>query len=600
MFDCGMHMGFHDERRFPDFSRLSPTNNFDGALDCVIITHFHLDHCGALPHFTEICGYNGPILMTHPTKAICPILLEDFRKISVDKKGDTNFFSSSHIKNCMKKVTVVSLNASLFLADDFEIRAFYAGHVIGAAMFWVRVGSESVVYTGDYNMTPDRHLGSAWIETLNPTLLITETTYATTLRDSKRTRERDFLKKIHDCVLGGGKVLIPVFAVGRAQELCILIESYWERSRLGHIPVYFSAGMTEKANTYYKLFIEWTNERIKKTFSDRNMFDFRHIRPFDKTLIDAPGPMVLFSSPGMLHSGMSLEVFKRWATDARNTLIIPGFCVPGTLGARLLAGQRRFEIDRNTRLEVQMHVENMSFSAHADARGIMQLISQCRPRYVMLVHGEKSKMEFLREQIVQTFKVPCFLPANGDTLLIDDPHVKLPINISHRLLAKYESLRPFADVPLAGIVTRDDFALEKLAFLCPEATALEGEAAAVAKRACRRFTMGTTIAVHAERWQQLVARQMNDEAAEAFCVRNVCAFVHRSLLRQVCIFGGFYFCRSLSDSVAVVNDAMSAISVHNILLEFASLDVASIAVKIEWEYYVSLEVIFHALFAVCF
>ena len=91
---------------------------------------------------------------------------------------------------------------------------------------------QSLVYTGDYNMTPDRHLGAAWIDKCRPDLLITESTYATTIRDSKRCRERDFLKKIHDCVDRGGKVLIPVFALGRAQELCILLETYWERMNL--------------------------------------------------------------------------------------------------------------------------------------------------------------------------------------------------------------------------------------------------------------------------------------------------------------------------------------------------------------------------------
>lgn len=188
---------------------------------------------------------------------------------------------------------------------DFEVRAFYAGHVLGAAMFQVRVGTESVLYTGDYNMTPDRHLGAASADLLlEPDVLITESTYATTLRDSKRARERDFLRNIHQCVAAGGKVLIPVFALGRVQELCILVEAYWERLRL-NIPVYFSAGMAETANAYYRTFVEWTNENILDQLPTRNLFDFAHVRPFEKHYADLPGPMVLFSSPGMLHSGFS-------------------------------------------------------------------------------------------------------------------------------------------------------------------------------------------------------------------------------------------------------------------------------------------------------
>ena len=219
--------------------------------------------------------------------------------MAVDRKGETNFFTSQMIKDCMKKCVAVNLHQVIKVDDDLEIKAYYAGHVLGAAMFRVRVGSESLVYTGDYNMTPDRHLGAAWIDKCRPDLLITESTYATTIRDSKRCRERDFLKKVHDCVEKGGKVLIPVFALGRAQELCILLETYWERMNL-KVPVFFSMGLTEKANNYYKMFITWTNEKIRKTFVERNMFDFKHIKGFDKSYIQNPGPMVVLSTPGTI------------------------------------------------------------------------------------------------------------------------------------------------------------------------------------------------------------------------------------------------------------------------------------------------------------
>ena len=103
MFDCGMHMGYNDARRFPDFSFVSQSGNFTQALSAVIITHFHLDHCGALAHFTEMRGYDGPVYMSHPTKAIVPILLEDYRKITVERKGFLHsrpFFSPSRPLTC--------------------------------------------------------------------------------------------------------------------------------------------------------------------------------------------------------------------------------------------------------------------------------------------------------------------------------------------------------------------------------------------------------------------------------------------------------------------------------------------------------------------
>ncbi|XP_010157755.1 PREDICTED: integrator complex subunit 11 isoform X1 [Eurypyga helias] len=434
MLDCGMHMGYNDDRRFPDFTYITQNGRLTDFLDCVIISHFHLDHCGALPYFSEMVGYDGPIYMTHPTKAICPILLEDYRKITVDKKGETNFFTSQMIKDCMKKVVAVHLHQTVQVDEELEIKAYYAGHVLGAAMFQIKVGCESVVYTGDYNMTPDRHLGAAWIDKCRPDLLITESTYATTIRDSKRCRERDFLKKVHETVERGGKVLIPVFALGRAQELCILLETFWERMNL-KAPIYFSTGLTEKANHYYKLFITWTNQKIRKTFVQRNMFEFKHIKAFDRAFADNPGPMVVFATPGMLHAGQSLQIFRKWAGNEKNMVIMPGYCVQGTVGHKILSGQRKLEMEGRQILEVKMQVEYMSFSAHADAKGIMQLIRQAEPRNVLLVHGEAKKMEFLKQKIEQEFHVSCYMPANGETTTIFT-NPSIPVDISLGLLKR--------------------------------------------------------------------------------------------------------------------------------------------------------------------
>ncbi|NXM03288.1 INT11 protein, partial [Tyrannus savana] len=443
MLDCGMHMGYNDDRRFPDFSYITQNGRLTDFLDCVIISHFHLDHCGALPYFSEMVGYDGPIYMTHPTKAICPILLEDYRKITVDKKGETNFFTSQMIKDCMKKVVAVHLHQTVQVDEELEIKAYYAGHVLGAAMFQIKVGCESVVYTGDYNMTPDRHLGAAWIDKCRPDLLISESTYATTIRDSKRCRERDFLKKVHETVERGGKVLIPVFALGRAQELCILLETFWERMNL-KAPIYFSTGLTEKANHYYKLFITWTNQKIRKTFVQRNMFEFKHIKAFDRAFADNPGPMVVFATPGMLHAGQSLQIFRKWAGNEKNMVIMPGYCVQGTVGHKILSGQRKLEMEGRQILEVKMQVEYMSFSAHADAKGIMQLIRQAEPRNVLLVHGEAKKMEFLKQKIEQEFHVSCYMPANGETTTIFT-NPSIPVDISLGLLKREAAIGPVPD-----------------------------------------------------------------------------------------------------------------------------------------------------------
>ncbi|KAK9226561.1 hypothetical protein WN943_011609 [Citrus x changshan-huyou] len=442
MFDCGMHMAYNDHRQYPDFSRISKSCDFNNAIDCIVITHFHLDHIGALPFFTEICGYNGPIYMTYPTRALAPIMLEDYRKVLVDRRGEVEQFTSDHIAECMKKVIAVDLKQTVQVDKDLQIRAYYAGHVLGAAMFYAKVGDSAMVYTGDYNMTPDRHLGAARIDRLQLDLLITEpkanepkenlfpeaktgslgssfkrSTYATTVRDSKYAREREFLKAVHKCVAGGGKVLIPAFALGRAQELCILLDDYWERMNL-RVPIYFSAGLTIQANMYYKMLISWTSQKVKETY---NAFDFKNVHNFDRSLIDAPGPCVLFATPGMLTGGFSLEVFKHWAPSEMNLITLPGYCLAGTIGNKLMSGNPTIELE-GTKIDVRCQIHQLAFSPHTDGKGIMDLVKFLSPQHVILVHGEKPKMATLKERIQSELGIKCYDPANNESMCIPSTH----------------------------------------------------------------------------------------------------------------------------------------------------------------------------------
>eukprot|EP00918_Siedleckia_nematoides_P049223 GHVU01107956.1.p1 GENE.GHVU01107956.1~~GHVU01107956.1.p1 ORF type:complete len:388 (+),score=34.96 GHVU01107956.1:350-1513(+) len=358
MFDCGIHIGYEGASRYPDLSSLADSRgSYENCVDLVIITHFHLDHCGALPHLTERLGYRGPILMSYPTKALAPVLLADCCRVHEQRgrnaasasaaagtplpsssKDDATMYTLEAVKASLSRVTSVQLKQTVDVCG-IEATGYYAGHVLGACMFHVRYGADTVVYTGDFNCTPDRHLGPAEIDRLSPDVLISESTYGTHVRaDSKKGAESLFCRAVHECLLAGGKVLIPVYAVGRAQELCLMLDSYWQRMGLD-FPIYFAGGMTEKANNYYRLFASWT--QASTALQSKNTFEFPNTLQFDWRMLreDPPGPLVLFATPAMLNTGTSLKAFRMWGSDPKNLVVLPGYCVSGTPGNKLLMGK---------------------------------------------------------------------------------------------------------------------------------------------------------------------------------------------------------------------------------------------------------------------
>uniref|UniRef100_A0A8C9GBU0 Metallo-beta-lactamase domain-containing protein n=1 Tax=Piliocolobus tephrosceles TaxID=591936 RepID=A0A8C9GBU0_9PRIM len=228
MFDCGENPGFTDERKYPSFNLLVNTQGFasinnlikkltriNEIIDCVVVSHFHMDHIGALPFFTEVLNYKGVIIMSYPSKALSPVLLLDACKIT-DFRWNQNFVDKQihDIYKCMNKIVGLQINETHTLGN-LSITPYYAGHVLGACMFKIEVNGFSVLYTGDFNTVPDKHLGSAKIPSLKPDVLISESTYATYVRPTKKSSELELCNYVHECMHNGGKVLIPVFAIGR-------------------------------------------------------------------------------------------------------------------------------------------------------------------------------------------------------------------------------------------------------------------------------------------------------------------------------------------------------------------------------------------------
>ncbi|EPR78398.1 YSH1, RNA processing exonuclease [Spraguea lophii 42_110] len=428
MLDCGVHIGYQDIRKYPDFSFLSSTGDLNKIIDCVIISHFHLDHCGALVYLTEICGYNGPVFMTPPTKAVIPLLLEDYNKVMGD---DT--FTSQDIKNSIKKIREINIGETITY-DGIEMTPYYAGHVLGAAMFYIKVDDETLVYTGDFNMTADKHLGSARIDCLKPDVLITECTYGSTVRDCRKIKEMEFLNSVHDCVERGGKVLIPTSAFGKAQELSYMVDAYWSRMKI-NVPIFSAAGLVEKATNIYKMYKSYTSEFIQNKLD--NPFEYKNIQVLKSNFISDEGPVVLFSSPGVVHAGMTFSIFKKWCNDPKNMVIIPGYCVKGTVSERIANGAKQIRVGKDI-LNINLEVKNLGFSAHSDSVGIYKLIEQCQPKNIVLVHGEVSRMKIFKKKLSKVYKANVYYPKNTEAITINSSK-SLKVLVEDKYLKYFDS-----------------------------------------------------------------------------------------------------------------------------------------------------------------
>jgi len=411
LLDCGLHVGFDDPNQaFPDFSRVNLRQ-----VDAVLVTHYHIDHCGAIPLLVERAKYTGPVFVSPPTKALLPMMLED----QLSERG----YSALEIRESVAKCSVLEARQTYTIKPGLEVTSYRAGHVLGAVIFHVKFGNASAIYTGDFNATPDRHLGSYEYCPVPPgcpppDVIITESTYGSTTRGSQHSLEREFLDQVHSCLLKGGKVLIPSFAMGRVQEVVSLLQSHWERMNL-HFPIFLCTKEAASVASVYDFYEGWGSSRVSPPEPPHLAFagvpgsarSYLLLREPTIKEMEGPGAMVLLATSAMLVGGLSLRAFRMWASDDRNAVIFPGHCVRGTIGHNLLTAKEKAEKGEAVSLKlstrttmrdevlVRCAVSTAPFSAHTDSKGILQLIHQVQPKHVVLVHGVKVQMEALKRRI---------------------------------------------------------------------------------------------------------------------------------------------------------------------------------------------------------
>ena len=328
MFDCGIHPAHSGLQSFPFFDEIDPS-----TVDLLLITHFHMDHCGAVPYFTEKTNFKGRVFMTHPTKAIYKILLHDAAKIGSD---DDKMYDEGDLLNSMAKIETINYH-QLLQHKGVKFSCYNAGHVLGAAMFMIEIAGVRVLYTGDFSRWDDRHLVGAETPTISPDVLLCESTFGSQEHLPVALREKKFLDVCVTTLKNKGRVLLPVFALGRAQEMLLILDEYWDsHPEMHQYPIYYGSKIASRSMDVYKRYINMMNDNVQKIMDERNPFDFKYVETLKSVReYDDHGPCVIMCSPGTLMSGMSRELFDGMCDDPRSACIIPGYMVKVTIAIKV-------------------------------------------------------------------------------------------------------------------------------------------------------------------------------------------------------------------------------------------------------------------------
>lgn len=420
LIDCGLFQGFKNLRllnwvKFP----------FDAnKLNAVILTHAHLDHSGALPLLMKQ-GFRGPIYATPSTIDLCEILLLDSAHLQEEEANFANkhktsrhtpalpLYNTSDVKKTLKMFKPLVFDHALTVTEGISVRLRSAGHILGASSAEVTAGGKTVLFSGDLGR-PDDRIMLPPVSIDHADCIVVESTYGDRTHP-KADPEIKFAEVINRTVARGGIVVIPAFAVGRAQELLLSIFRMKQRSEIPDLPVYLNSPMAIDMTEIYQK--HCSEHRLNKT----DCTGMGHVASMVRTVEDSRAldsiryPSIIVSASGMATGGRVLHHLKNLAPDHRNTIIFAGFQAAGTRGARILAKEKTIRIfgqDVEINAEV-VQLEGMS--AHADSDQIMDWLRTAPkpPAAVYLNHGEPGPADILRQRIEHELGWSAMAPLLG-------------------------------------------------------------------------------------------------------------------------------------------------------------------------------------------
>jgi KH/beta-lactamase-domain protein len=425
LLDCGINPG--SQRPFEAFPRFDCPEFQIDQLDAVVITHAHLDHCGLTP-FLYKYGYDGPVYCSPPTSNLMTMLQLDYLDVA-NKQGYTPHYDQKDVRECVLHTIPLRFGVVTDIAPDIRLTLHNSGHILGAAMAHLHIGEglHNIVYTSDYKFARTMLLEAAATEFPRIETVITESTYGgqDDFMPSRVEAEERLTHIINETLERKGKVLIPVPAVGRAQEIMLIIDGYMKRGLMKEAPV-FIEGMISEATAIHTAYPEYLGREV------RHSILHEEVNPFQSdyfTIVEHPSvrqgiiegePCVVLATSGMLEGGPVIEYFKNWADDPRNTIIFVSYQIEGTMGKRVQKGVNEVTMMDNEGkmgvVQVKMQVESIEgFSGHSDRRQLINYLTHLKPKpeRIFVCHGEKSKIMnlagFLDHKVGITTVVPSIL-----------------------------------------------------------------------------------------------------------------------------------------------------------------------------------------------
>jgi KH/beta-lactamase-domain protein len=428
LLDCGINPG--STNSLNAFPRLDiPQFDLD-ALDAVVISHAHLDHCGFLPFLFKY-GYDGPVYCSAPTSSLMTLLQLDYLDV-MNKQGIMPPYDQKDVRDTVLHTIPLRYGAVTDIAPDVRLTLHNSGHILGSSIVHLHIGEglHNLVYTGDYKYGQTMLLEPAVTMFPRVETIITESTYGSPrdVTPSRMESEERLAAVINETLDRGGKVLIPVPAVGRAQEIMLVIDGYMRRGLLKEAPV-FIEGMISEATAIHTAYPEYLARGV------RNSILHEGINPFQSdyfTIVTHPSAReeivegeqcIIIATSGMMEGGPVIDYFKRLAADKRNTIIFVSYQIEGTMGRRVQKGLTEAPIINSDGkievMKVNLQVESIEgFSGHSDRRQLINYIRRVKPKpeRIIVVHGEKSKCLSIANLFQRKYKVETIVPEVLETV----------------------------------------------------------------------------------------------------------------------------------------------------------------------------------------